>query len=196
MRITIEEIGANGLELRKELSRQWVDEALSEGRHAAYWAESPTELLARAEKVDDGVVLRGSLSPKLVTECRRCLKQVQLDLPVVFTLNLVNRERLGRRGEADDVEEIPSGSFDVREADREEFNGRTIELEPIVREQLLLALPMDALCRQDCQGLCASCGRDLNEARCDCKPAAPDEGEAQRPKDPRWEKLKGVKLSN
>lgn len=198
MRIAIEEIGEDGLDLREELGRPWMDGALSEGRRSAFWAESPTELVIHAERVDDGVLLRGSFSPRLATECRRCLKRVAIDLPVAFMLSFVSHERRGRRDVGID-EDDEASSFDAREADREELHGRTIEVLPFVREQLLLALPMDALCQEDCQGLCEGCGRDRNEGPCGCL-SAREEGGRRRPVeasgDPRWEKLKGVKLSN
>lgn len=56
-----------------------------------------------------------------------------------------------------------------------------IDLSPDLRENLLLALPMKALCRDDCRGLCPHCGANLNEETCNCH---------QQQIDPRWEKLK------
>ena len=58
-------------------------------------------------------------------------------------------------------------------------------MDPILREQVLLALPMDALCAERCKGLCAQCGQDLNEKPCGCE---------QRRVDPRLEPLKNIQL--
>jgi len=52
---------------------------------------------------------------------------------------------------------------------------------------LLLALPMGLVCREDCKGLCSSCGQPLNEGACDCKPSLVDQ---------RWARLKELKLKN
>jgi uncharacterized protein len=52
-------------------------------------------------------------------------------------------------------------------------------LRPLVRDALLLELPLAPLCREDCRGLCAHCGADLNDGPCDCAP----------PRDPRWDAL-------
>ena len=58
------------------------------------------------------------------------------------------------------------------------------DLEPVIWEQLELDLPMHALCREDCQGLCPICGGNRNVAPCDCDPV---------PSDPRWSALENLK---
>ncbi len=55
----------------------------------------------------------------------------------------------------------------------------TVDLGPMVRDAVVLDLPMAPLCREDCRGLCPSCGTDLNEGECDCV----------APRDPRWANL-------
>jgi uncharacterized protein len=190
MRITVEQIGEAGLDVQEPLSRTWLDGALSGDRSVGFSATGPANLSAHLEKFEGGVLLRAQSTPRLSTACRRCLRPVELSVPVSFSLSLVPRASLSRRL-ADDAPapepEKAKGSFDPHDADQETFDGRAIELDPIVREQLLLALPMDALCRDDCKGLCAICGQDLNERSCGCKAEL---------KDPRWEKLKSLKLSN
>ena len=63
----------------------------------------------------------------------------------------------------------------------------TIDLDPIVREQVLLALPVSVLCQEDCRGLCTVCGQDLNEKDCGCE---------RKVVDVRLAKLKDIKLNN
>jgi len=123
--------------------------------------------------------------------CKRCLVDVALDLPVSFTLNLVP-ESLVRSDEPEDEEPEDrgqgemAGSFGLEDADEEVFDGKTIDLDPIVREQVLLALPMNAVCREDCKGLCAQCGQNLNEKQCGCE---------QKVIDPRLAPLMNIKLN-
>ncbi len=62
-------------------------------------------------------------------------------------------------------------------------NVTELDLAPMIREELILAVPDYVLCREECQGLCAQCGQDLNVARCDCRPAP----------DPRWEALEALR---
>ncbi len=191
MRINIEEIGEHGLDLEEKLSRAWLDGILADDRYSLFSATGPAQLTAHLEKVEESVLLRAAVSPKLNTECARCLKPVEVAVPVSFTLSLIPEKRAATRQGVEDDGGTPDaagrGSFDPTEADEETFKGRSIDLEPLVREQILLALPMESLCRESCKGLCASCGQDLNERSCGCLLASPD---------PRWEKLRSLKVSN
>lgn len=161
---------------------------------AAPWkAEVETRLDAWLTKVNArNVVLEGETSVHLTSPCRRCLKQVATELPVSFTLNLVNRATSSKnvpiRQEAeDDGEGTFSTSFD-RDPDEERFDGEKIDLAPLVREQILLSLPAtEPLCAETCLGLCVTCGHNLNEGDC---------GHAEKPVDPRWNSLKNIKLTH
>jgi uncharacterized protein len=108
---------------------------------------------------------------------------------VDFTLNLVPKAPAkgdeAAEGE-DDEGAREAGSFRLDDANQESFDGKTIDLDPILREQVLLALPMHALCREDCKGLCGMCGQNLNEATCGCEPKGMD---------PRLAALKNIKLN-
>ncbi len=61
-----------------------------------------------------------------------------------------------------------------------------VDLEPLARESLILDLPLVPLCKDDCRGLCATCGKDLNTGDCDCAPAGADV---------RWAALDVLRLS-
>src|SRR5690606_41706177 len=78
-----------------------------------------------------------------------------------------------------------AGTFTPDEADQILYDGTEVDLAPAVREQILLTLPMSALCKDDCRGLCQVCGQDLNERECGCD---------RRVTDPRWAALRSVKL--
>ncbi|HWC12232.1 MAG TPA: DUF177 domain-containing protein [Acidimicrobiales bacterium] len=111
------------------------------------------------EWVSDGVLATGTASAPWVGECRRCLGPVAGDLSVGFR-------------------ELFSPS--VEEGDGYPFRGEQIDLGPLARETLLLELPLAPLCADDCQGLCPTCGADLNEGQCQCAPEDVD---------PRWAAL-------
>jgi uncharacterized protein len=59
-----------------------------------------------------------------------------------------------------------------------------MELADSLREQVLLAAPVKVVCRENCKGICAQCGKNLNEGACDCAPAVAD---------PRWHALRDLK---
>ena len=79
--------------------------------------------------------------------------------------------------EVQGVEEDRSISF---------FSGPTVDLEPVILEHIVFAAPGVPICRTDCKGLCAQCGQNLNVEQCSC----------EEPIDPRWEKLRDIRLRN
>jgi len=183
----VSDIRDDGLRVDEPIPAALVSSAL-EG--TAFRAGAPGRVKAEMTRVSGGVLLRGRFALELGTECKRCLKDVALSLPVAFTLNLVPAKQV--RGEHDGAGEGEDdgrgergGTFQLDDADREVFDGEKIELDPILREQVLLALPMDALCAESCKGLCAQCGQDLNEKPCGCE---------QKRVDPRLEPLKNIQL--
>ena len=63
------------------------------------------------------------------------------------------------------------------------FDGKGIDVDEVVKEQILLAVPTRMLCREDCKGICPECGTDLNKGECACK---------KDDIDPRWAALKNL----
>jgi uncharacterized protein len=123
----------------------------------------------RLERAEDGSVhVRGHLSTALGLECNRCLEGFAL--PVDQDLDLFYLPRLARATQEEEE--------DVELADRDlviaYYEGDRLDLGDVLREQLFLALPMKRLCRNECQGRCASCGANLNLGTCSCPPPAHD----------------------
>ncbi|MCE9672917.1 DUF177 domain-containing protein [Myxococcus stipitatus] len=201
MLVKVEQIHETGLKLDEPVGLELLGAALSGsegGQDTGFRAVRPSQLKASLRKVSGGVLLEGRFTVDVTSPCKRCLKDVELSVPVSFTLNLVP-ESLVRGDDFDDADDEGSmekkerqqgesgGSFELGDADQEVFDGKTIDLDPILREQLLLALPMNAVCKDDCKGLCPQCGINRNEATCQCD---------TKPVDPRLAPLKNIKLSN
>jgi uncharacterized protein len=119
--------------------------------------------------------LRGRLSTGLQLQCARCLEPVQQD--VIRDFELLYRP-LGADAGRDEL------SVTAAEAEIGYYQGDGIQLEDVLREQVLLALPLKVTCREDCKGLCLHCGLNLNEEKCSC--SVPME-------DPRWAALKEIR---
>lgn len=188
MVVTVDQIREGGLSLDETLSESFLMHALAEVKDTGFRPDGPATLHLRLQKTASGVLLRGSTEVAVHTPCRRCLADVHLEVPVSFTLNLVApvARAHGKGQDGDDPRTERAGSFDLERADEELFDGKTIDLDPLVREQVLLALPMHASCREDCKGLCGSCGQNLNEGQCGC---------VTNRVDPRLAQLKNVKLN-
>jgi uncharacterized protein len=67
------------------------------------------------------------------------------------------------------------------------YEGEGLDLRDLLREQILLLLPLQRVCREDCQGICPVCGRNRNEAACDCRPEMADD---------RWAGLRNLQRLN
>ena len=113
----------------------------------------------------------GRLEGVATGECRRCLNDVRVD--VSEEVNLFFMET-GVEGAEDDSETY---LIDPR--------AHAIDLRPAVREHWLLSVPAYAQCREDCKGLCPSCGADLNAGECACAHTA----------DSRWDALRKLRSS-
>ena len=133
------------------------------------------QLHVRFEAVTEGVLVTGSATAPLAGECARCLAPLATSVTASFTeLYLYARDRHDRHDRFDEN----------TEQDDEELHldGDLLDLEPVLRDAVVLALPMSPLCREDCPGLCVECGVPLADA-------GPDHGHEDAP-DPRWAGLK------
>ncbi len=168
------------------MPREQLDEMLA-GDRAGYRARGVAHVEARLDKLERRVRLGGRITAEVTAACRRCLLPVSADVPVDFDVTLVPADEYGSdEPEKDDGEHGPvGGSFAPEEAEEDTYTGKVIDLDPIVREQVLLALPGYPVCNEGCKGLCSVCGANLNERDCGCDRHVPD---------PRWAGLKNVKL--
>ncbi len=187
MRVNIDEIKEAGLRRSWDVAREQLDEMVA-GDRAGYRARGAAHVEAKLEKLERRVRIAATAKAELTVACGRCLAPVSLDVPVDFELTLVPAEehRAGADDEQDDGDKRPvAGSFAPGEAEEDTYKGKVIDLDPIVREQILLALPGYPVCNESCKGLCTVCGGNLNERECGCDRHVPD---------PRWAGLKDLKL--
>jgi uncharacterized protein len=139
----------------------FAGEALSQGSnlHSAGVAE----LLAHS---GGEIRIRGQFDVEMTAECDRCLGHARFPLHESFDLFYRPAEEIAREEEV---------SIDEGEAEIGFYESDGLELEEVLREQVLLALPMQRVCREDCRGICPVCGRNRNETSCDCREAAADD---------------------
>ncbi|MBI5741406.1 MAG: DUF177 domain-containing protein [Nitrospirae bacterium] len=106
------------------------------------------------------VLIEGAVKIMVTAKCSRCLKDASLPMDLTF------REEYLPAGETGKVkeQELTNGELDIGFYKNDELN-----VTELVREQVLLAAPMKPLCKDECRGLCAFCGKDLNEGPCGCR---------------------------
>jgi uncharacterized protein len=116
---------------------------------------------ASAERAGLEIRIAGLLNTTLEFGCARCLEPARIDISKPFDLFFRQRHE----AMFDEDEEVELNEQDMRTAF---FTGTKLAIGDILREQVLLALPMKALCRVDCKGLCPTCGTNLNSGSCSC----------------------------
>ena len=127
------------------------------------------------ERAETRVLLRGAIKTNVLLDCTRCLDKIARHLDFPFRAIF-----LDSRDETTTADtEVGDDALDESVAE-----GGRVEMAEVVREQILLAVPAQIFCREDCKGLCPKCGTSLNLIDCKC---ADDEI------DPRWAALKNLK---
>lgn len=117
----------------------------------------------RLDAIVEGIHVSGAVAGDVTCECRRCLASFHRRLEVA----------------PDEVFAYPGAA--VAEDEEYRVQGEWLDLEPMVRDAIVLALPLNPLCREDCKGLCAACGEDRNAVDC---------GHRGERVDLRWEPLR------
>jgi len=117
----------------------------------------------------------GHLSVQTEAACDRCLEEARFPIESDFALNY----RPAVEEEYGDEKEI-----DPEEAEIGFYEGNALELNDVFREQVLLALPMQRVCKEDCKGICPACGKNRNQVECGCQKSTTDD---------RWHALEELK---
>jgi uncharacterized protein len=158
---------------------------------------SPVSFTGRLESVEPGFVLTGRIAFSGTVACARCLAPVPFTRKADVSWTFVPRHEkpeekparagkpakpAGRKpaGRAEKDEDEDGEELQLADLDVHVYDDFVVPFEPFIEEQLQLELPLKALCRDDCKGLCPHCGADRNAAPCTCAP----------PPDERWKSLK------
>lgn len=171
MRIELDKLQGN----ESRFAHVYEPEELVLNDEHARLVEQP-EVTGRITRKNGEVRLRGEVRARAEVDCDRCLKRVVVPVETSFEVTYVPAATYqeGEPGELHD-EDLSVAVFD----------GETIDVDELVREQVLLGLPNRALCREDCKGLCPTCGIDQNTECCACEGAETD---------PRWGALKDLQF--
>jgi uncharacterized protein len=132
----------------------------------------PAEVSGKVRQQDSRSHVSGHLKAQVEAECDRCLKLVELQIDSRFKLEYVTVEDYWAQQAVELTEE---------DLDLSVFDGEAIDIDDLVKEELLLAVPDHVLCGEGCKGICAVCGANKNSVECGCE---------ARDIDPRWAGLK------
>jgi len=178
MLIEVRELELHPVDFREEFVPGVIDLGPElrqiEGLRAAGRAQLIEEHHGKHFRIKD-IRVAGELATRLELACARCLEPVVEGVERKF--DLLYRPLGADAGR----EEL---SVTSAEAEVSYYKGEGLLLEDVLREQVLLAVPLKAICREDCKGLCPQCGISLNTGQCSC---------AEPVEDARWSALKELR---
>lgn len=149
MKILISEMPDEGLDLE-------IDEKLDAD---VVRLISPVKGTLSLKKVGHELIIQGEISSKAELECSRCLRKYTDELHAQVDVTYHPLEELKAEGKY----EVRENELDTGFYAGDEFN-----LLELVKEQIILSVPMKLLCSETCKGICPKCGADLNITRCNC----------------------------
>jgi len=177
MLISIRELEAHEVKFSQQLRPGAIDYGPDLRQHTALATQGRAELVeerrGHGQALEDIRVV-GDFSTQLELRCARCLEPVLRDVSGDF--DLIYRPLGADAG-------MEERSIRGAEADIAYYQGEGLLLEDLLREQVLLAVPLKAVCNEACKGLCPSCGKNLNVEPCSCQPVPDD----------RWGALHGIR---
>jgi uncharacterized protein len=135
---------------------------------------APATVNGKIRLAGNEVFVNGHVDTRAQVECDRCLKLIELPVNADFELEYIT----GSEYETSAVAELTEAEMSVAV-----FDGEALDVDEIVKEQILLAVPTRMLCREDCKGICPQCGVDRNTGECNCE---------TKEIDPRWAALKNL----
>jgi len=153
MLFKIKDIGDEGLEVDLPVTAVWLEQQCPD--LGAKPGAGGLHMRGVLEKSGDDVLLRGELRGVLETSCSRCLEPAPVELDIPLTVSFVEKD-----GDADEDED---------DGDVVYFEGGEIDLGAELRDEILLAMPINPLCQDGCLGLCSVCGGNRNLVRCQCE---------------------------
>jgi uncharacterized protein len=178
MFLDIKELELHPIDFKEEFQPDVIDMGGEVHQRSPLKTAGRAELVAEhhgKHKIIKDIRLRGQLSAGFEMSCARCLEPVAQDVKRDFELLY---RPLGVDAGRDEL------SVTDAEAEIGYYQGEGLLLEDVLREQVLLALPLKVTCRDDCRGLCPHCGKNLNHQQCSC---------TAEMEDPRWSALKEIR---
>jgi uncharacterized protein len=125
---------------------------------------SPVGYDLTIEKAGDGFWVYGPVGARLSLTCARCLEQFAFTVASRLDIDLLPRRKTPGASEIE---------LKTEEMNIYYFEGEEIDIDPYVFEEIMLNMPLKALCAESCKGMCPSCGKNLNLEECRCEKTGP-----------------------
>jgi uncharacterized protein len=178
MFISVQDLEVKPLQFAEELPAGRIDFGSEISQQGSLTAKGRADLVEEhhgGKQIVQDIRVVGSFAGSFQLACSRCLESVREKVSEDFDL-LYRPLKTVKQGE----------EVSINEAETEIgfYKGDGLELEDVIKEQVLLSLPVKPLCQEACKGLCPQCGQNLNMGTCNCN---------TKMQDPRWSALEGLR---
>ncbi|MDO8644000.1 MAG: DUF177 domain-containing protein [bacterium] len=175
MKIKLSDIPHEGLDLHEEVPSKvhpkgkkghlhWFEMVLRKNLAEIFPKEGKASLTLHLQKTCRNVAITGQLDVAIHPVCSRCAESFPRKISAPLKIDMAPYEKPEN---AHDPEEIALNDEDENFSF---YHDEQIDLSALIQEQILLEIPIREICREDCKGLCARCGQDLNKKECVCTP--------------------------
>jgi uncharacterized protein len=170
--ITLQELQQHNVRFKVDIPAGEIEFDNKVAQSSALHSEGVVELLSHSL---GEIHVQGDLRVTVNAPCDRCLEPVSLPIASPFDLVYMPASEASDGGEDEIDEDAVEVGF---------YEGNGLPLNDVLREVILLALPMQLVCNEDCKGICPVCGQNRNQHECTCQATAVDH---------RWSKLKDLR---
>jgi uncharacterized protein len=158
LKINIVTIPEEGLSFVLSEDGEWFKGCVQERDYPDFSLQK-FDVNCRISIISSTVFIKGNLSVLLNVYCSRCLENANLSAAGDFAYTLIPAKNETEKERELNAEDLEIGYYD----------GEFVDLTPLICEQIILQIPIKALCREECKGLCPQCGANLNTASCNCQ---------------------------
>ena len=160
MRIAVDDIKASPTDLQFVEEVSELNRTLAGSSEAEYHLPVSLQVHLTHFRSGEELIFSGTVQGELVGTCSRCVEEYTSPIKRKFSVTLSPQFRATQREVELSADELSAGFYSEEHVD----------LSALVHEETLLALPSQPLCRENCRGLCAQCGTNLNVESCACRP--------------------------
>jgi uncharacterized protein len=164
VKLRVDDITADAKEISFSEPEGEINRALGLGPIREYRLEGPVSVALTHYRAGMELFFRGEFTAATVATCARCAEEFVAPSGRGFRYVLAPRS----------IGDGSNAGLRTEDLEFSLYDGEEVDLTPLIREQMLLALPTRPLCREDCRGLCPQCGANLNERDCGCTSESAD----------------------
>ncbi|MCK5011872.1 MAG: DUF177 domain-containing protein [Deltaproteobacteria bacterium] len=159
LKIRLDEIEESGYRLSCSRNKDWVNNIFKDIQNTDFTSIDEISIQIEVFRVGKDVFLKGLFNTTVRTSCVKCLDSFDLPIEAIFHYNLCA---------ADEKELLPEKEINKADLDLSCYQGDSIDVVPLLREQIILNVPSYPLCQEACKGICPQCGLNLNHSLCQC----------------------------